>query len=958
MVLDPTHVPNETCMSNTASIPTSSPAFLDSAAADAGSSSGLVRSGRGPIEFAASNLEFAEAQLASYLLDRNSVSPDWRDYFDELKVVDSGLTAESMEVPFQAESIFRRSAGRVDPGASDAAILQERLEQLIRSFRVRGHIVAKIDPLNAERPRPAELDPAFYGFTEEHMDRRQMVTWMQTTYCRSIGVQYMHIDSLQVRQWLQDRMERTANRLKLSRAEQIRILERLSDAVVFEEFVQKKYVGAKSFSLEGAESLIPLLDMAIERAGSQGIDLCVLGMAHRGRLNVLANIMGKSPSKIFREFDDVDPQLKMGRGDVKYHLGYSSDRMTSSGQSVHLTLCFNPSHLEFVNPVALGRLRAKQERVADAEHRKSFCIQIHGDAAFAGEGVVQETLNLSELPGYQTGGTLHVIVNNQIGFTTSASEARSCTYATDVARMLQIPIFHVNGEDPEAVAQVVQLAMDFRQRFQRDVVIDMYCFRRRGHNEADEPAFTQPTMYQVIRARQTVFSSFLESLVSLREVTREEGLEIVARRGRVLEAELEEARKEGFKYLEDTGGGIWKGYFGGSARNADSPPTAVSAEKLRQVMTTIATPPVDFTPHPKVEAVLKARREMGAGEALFDWGGAELAALATLVSEGTRLRFSGQDVRRGTFSHRHAGLCDSKTGRSWIGLRDVAAKPELVEIYNSPLSEVGVLGFEYGYSLDCPDGLVLWEAQFGDFVNVAQVIIDQFIASAEDKWKRLSGLVMLLPHGMEGAGPEHSSARLERFLAMGADDNIQVTCPSTSSQYFHLLRRQANRWWKKPLIVMTPKSLLRSKDASSPITELTSGQFNEVLGDTKVVPEKTTRVLICSGKLYFELAAHREQLKRDDVAIVRLEQLYPFPAAALDEELSKYPASASCFWVQEEPRNQGAWGFLRMRFGERLLDKFPFRGISRPEAASPATGSATSHRIEQQNILKQAFELE
>jgi 2-oxoglutarate dehydrogenase E1 component len=375
-------------------------------------------------------------------------------------------------------------------------------------------------------------------------------------------------------------------------------------------------------------------------------------------------------------------------------------------------------------------------------------------------------------------------------------------------------------------------------------------------------------------------------------------------------------------------------------------------------MTTIATPPVDFTPHPKVEAVLKARREMGSGEALFDWGGAELAALATLVSEGTRLRFSGQDVRRGTFSHRHAGLYDSKTGRSWIGLRDVAAKPELVEIYNSPLSEVGVLGFEYGYSLDCPDGLVLWEAQFGDFVNVAQVIIDQFIASAEDKWKRLSGLVMLLPHGMEGAGPEHSSARLERFLAMGADDNIQVTCPSTSSQYFHLLRRQANRWWKKPLIVMTPKSLLRSKDASSPITELTSGQFYEVLGDTKVVPEKTTRVLICSGKLYFELAAYREQLKRDDVAIVRLEQLYPFPAAALDEELSKYPSSASCFWVQEEPRNQGAWGFLRMRFGERLLDKFPFRGISRPEAASPATGSATSHRIEQQNILKQAFELE
>ena len=962
-------------MSNSASIPTSAPPFLDSADADAHAPTpAALPRGRGRVDVGTQNLEFAETQLESYLRDRNSVSPDWRDYFDELKVADSGLTAEAMSAPFQAESIFRRtSGGRVDPSASDAAVLQERLEQLIRSYRVRGHIVAKIDPLNAERPRPAELDAEFYGFSEEHMDRqfstqwsggpdvrtlRQMLAWLQTTYCRSIGVQFMHIDSLPVRQWLEDRMERTANRLRLSRAEQLRILERLSDAVVFEEFVQKKYVGAKSFSLEGAESLIPLLDMAIERAGSQGIDLMVLGMAHRGRLNVLANIMGKSPSKIFREFDDVDPQLKMGRGDVKYHLGYSSDRMTSSGQSVHLTLCFNPSHLEFVNPVALGRLRAKQDRVKDLDRRKSCCILIHGDAAFAGEGVVQESLNLSELPGYQTGGTLHIIVNNQIGFTTSPSESRSCTYATDVARMLQIPIFHVNGEDPEAVAQVVQLAMDFRQRFQRDVIIDMYCFRRRGHNESDEPSFTQPTMYQVIRARQTVFNSFLDSLVSLREVSREEGLDIVARRAQILEAELQEARKEGFKYLEDTGAGMWKGYFGGLVRNADAPPTAVSAARLKAIMNALATPPVGFTPHPKVDAVLKLRREMGAGEALFDWGGAELAAFGTLVAEGTRLRFSGQDVRRGTFSHRHAGLYDSKTGQAWIGLREVAADPDLVEIYNSPLSEVGVLGFEYGYSLDCPDGLVVWEAQFGDFVNVAQVIIDQFIASAEDKWKRLSGLVMLLPHGMEGAGPEHSSARLERFLAMGADDNIQVVNPTTASQYFHLLRRQALRWWKKPLVVMSPKSLLRSRDAASPISELTDGTFREVLPDNTVNPEKVTRVLLCSGKLYYELAAQRDTLKRGDVAIVRIEQLYPFPVAALQEALAKYSPSASFFWVQEEPRNQGAWGFLRMRFGERLLDQYPFRGISRPEAASPATGSATSHKIEQQNILKQAFELE
>jgi 2-oxoglutarate dehydrogenase E1 component len=961
-------------MPKTTSLPSSAPAFLASSDSDTepGQQNG-VQSSRIPVQLGAQNLEFAESQLESYLLDRNSVSPDWRDYFDDLKVVDSGLTAESLHVPFQAGSIFRRStAVRVDPSTSDAVILQERLDQLIRSYRVRGHIIAKIDPLHGERPQPAELDPAFYGFTDEHMDRqfstqwaggpdartlREMLSSLQSTYCRSIGVQFMHIDSMQVRQWLQDRMERTANRLKLSRSEQIRILERLSDAVVFEEFVQKKYIGAKSFSLEGAESLIPLLDMAIERAGSQGTELIVLGMAHRGRLNVLANIMGKKPSKIFREFDDVDPQLKMGRGDVKYHLGYSTDRMTSSDQKVHLTLCFNPSHLEFVNPVALGRLRAKQDRSGDYERQKSCVILIHGDAAFAGEGVSQETLNLSELPGYQTGGTVHIIVNNQIGFTTSPSEARSCTYATDVARMLQIPIFHVNGEDPEAIAQVVHLAMDFRAKFHRDVIIDMYCFRRRGHNEGDEPAFTQPTMYKHIRSRQTVFNSFLDSLVTLREVTKEEGAEIVARRGQMLEEELLEARKDGFRYLEESGGGMWKGYYGGDWREADSPATAVPGDVIKKVMTTLTTPPDDFTPHPKVQSVLKSRFEMASGEKPFDWGGAEIAAMGTLVAAGTRLRFSGQDVRRGTFSHRHAALYDANDGHVWMGLKDLTSRPEHVEIFNSPLSEIGVLGFEYGYSLDCPDGLVMWEAQFGDFVNVAQVIIDQFIASAEDKWKRLSGIVLLLPHGMEGQGPEHSSARLERFLAMAAEDNIQVVNPTTPAQYFHMLRRQALRRWKKPLIVMTPKSLLRHKDAVSPFSELSHGEFHEVLPDATKSPDDVTRILLCSGKLYYDLASYREETKRDDVAIIRLEQLYPFPAHALEEALSKYSKKASLFWVQEEPRNMGAWGYLRTRFGERLLEQYPYRGICRPESASPATGSATSHKIEQQNILKQAFEL-
>lgn len=963
-------------MPNTTSSQTASPSFLESteAALSSDRDSGNIVAAKPRQEMGTQNLAFAESQLENYLRDRNSVSPDWRDYFDELNIADSGLTTDSLNVPFQPHSIFRHStAAGVDRSTSEALILQERLDQLIRNYRVRGHITARIDPLNAERPKPAELTPEFYGFTEEHMGLkfstqwaggpdtrtlREMLAWLQSTYCRSIGVQFMHIDGLQVREWLQDRMERTANHVKLSRAEQLRILERLSDAVVFEEFVQKKYVGAKSFSLEGAESLIPLLDMAIERAGSQGLDLVVLGMAHRGRLNVLANIMGKSPSKIFREFDDVDPQLKMGRGDVKYHLGYSSDRMTTSGQKIHLTLCFNPSHLECVNPVALGRLRAKQDRAGDTDRRRSCVILVHGDAAFAGEGVVQETLNLSELPGYQTGGTVHIIVNNQIGFTTSASEARSCTYATDVARMLQIPIFHVNGEDPGAVAQVVQLAMDFRAKFHRDVIIDMYCFRRRGHNEGDEPAFTQPAMYKLIRSRQTVFKSFLESLVSLREVTSEEGAEIVARRGQLLEAELLEARKEGFKYLEESGGGMWKDYFGGAWLKADVPPTAISGELLHRVMTAITTPPTAFTTHPKVELMLKSRREMAAGERPFDWGGAELAALGSLVAEGHRLRFSGQDVRRGTFSHRHAGLYDATDGQVWIGLQDLAARPDLVEIHNSPLSEVGVLGFEYGYSLDCPDGLVIWEAQFGDFVNVAQVIIDQFIASAEDKWNRLSGLVLLLPHGMEGQGPEHSSARLERFLAMSADDNIQVVNPTTPAQFFHLLRRQTLRRWKKPLVVMTPKSLLRHKEAVSSLTELTHGRFCDVIPDVLQSPEDVRRILLCSGKVYYDLAAYREEIKRDDVAIIRIEQLYPFPVRELEETLSKYSKSASLFWVQEEPRNMGAWGFLRTRFGERLLDQYPFRGICRPESASPATGSATSHKIEQQNILQQAFELE
>ena len=957
-------------MSPSSHQPAAAPAFLDSQTESVSTS----RS-RGPVsQLSIQSLAFIEQQYGVYLRDRNSVSPDWRDYFDEIHIGHEDVTPALLKTPFQRDSIFHRqgtSAG--ETATSETAILQERLDQLIRNYRVRGHIVSQIDPLQAARPEPPELDPAFYGFTEEHMSMEfstqwfggaecrtlgEILTWLQMTYCRSIGVQFMHIDSLQVRSWLRDRMERTGNRLRLSRDEQIRVLTRLSDAVMFEEFVQKKYVGAKSFSLEGAESLIPLLDLAIERAGSQGTDQIVLGMAHRGRLNVLANIMGKRPSHIFREFEDRDPQLQMGRGDVKYHLGYSSDWTTTAGHEVHLTLCFNPSHLEFVNPVALGRLRAKQDHLEDFERRRALGILIHGDAAFAGEGVAQETLNLSELCGYRTGGTLHIIVNNQIGFTTSPSEGRSCTYATDVARMLQIPIFHVNGEDPEAVAQVVQLAMDFREKFQRDVIIDMYCFRRRGHNEGDEPAFTQPTMYQRIRKQKTVFESYLESTLSLGELTREEADEIVARRAEILEDELEEARQEEFSFLTDSGGGSWKDFFGGPVSGADTVDTTVSAAELQRLVTTLCTPPAGFTPHSRLVRILQQRLQMGTGDLPFDWGMAELAALGSVVADGRQLRFSGQDVRRGTFSHRHAALHDSQDGRIWIGLQDLAARPEQVEIHNSPLSEIGVLGFEYGYSLDRPHGLTIWEAQFGDFVNVAQVIIDQFICSAEDKWKRLSGLVMLLPHGFEGQGPEHSSARLERFLTLAAEDNMQIAVPTTPAQHFHLLRRQSLRKWKKPLVVMTPKSLLRHKDAVSPAVAFTGGRFHEVLTDQSGTdPSGVKRILLCSGKIYYELESVRKESGRDDVAILSLEQLYPFPAAELQQELSAYGKYVPVLWIQEEPRNMGAWPSIRIRFGDSVFGSHALTGVTRAESASPATGSGRSHKIEQQAILKQALEI-
>jgi 2-oxoglutarate dehydrogenase E1 component len=751
-------------------------------------------------------------------------------------------------------------------------------------------------------------------------------------------------------------MEPTQNRLHLSRDEQVRIFTRLTDAVSFEEFIRKKFVGAKSFSLEGSESLIPLLDLAIEQAANQGLAEIVLGMAHRGRLNVLANIMGKHPSQIFREFADVDPDLFIGGGDVKYHLGHSTDWQTASGKPIHLSLCFNPSHLEYVNPVALGRVRAKQDRAGDETRARGMALLIHGDAAFAAQGIVQETLNLSQLPAFTVGGTLHVVVNNQLGFTTSAAEGRSTTYATDVAKLLQTPIFHVNGEDPEAVAQVVKLSMEFRQRFKRDVVIDMYGYRRLGHNEGDEPGFTQPLLYGAIQKRKPVREGYLEHLLTLGGLTVEEAGQIAVERQQLLEQELSKAQDAQYQRPSEARRREWANYLGGPEPR-EEPQTGVEKRRLTEWLLAQTRLPEDFHLHPKLKKLLEARKQMASGQQPLDWSAAEALALASVAAEGWRVRLSGQDTARGTFSQRHGVLHDYKDGHIYAPLQHVSAEQAPVEILNSPLSEAGVLGFEYGYSLDYPDGLILWEAQYGDFCNAAQVIVDQFITSAEDKWRRLSGLVLLLPHGFEGQGPEHSSARLERFLALAAENNIQVVYPTTPAQYYNCLRRQVVRRWRKPLVVMTPKVLLRHPKAVSSLEECAQGRFCRILPDALTrPPQDARRVILCSGKIYYELQKQREESRREQVAILRLEQLYPLDQEGLRSELSAYRPGTPVIWVQEEPENMGAWRYLRVQFGEKLFCNYPFSGIYRPASASPATGSASSHKKEQAQIIDGALD--
>ena len=913
-----------------------------------------------------SSLAFAEELYLEYLNDPDSVPEAWRAYFDEQPK--NGLVGRTSLVPaFGAFSVFNPPGGTAASSEADTD-LQYKMGMLIRNYRVRGHIMADLDPLGLahQEKMPVEMTPEFYDFTDADMERvvqsgtmagrslSEALERLKETYCRSIGVQFMHIDDFEVRDWLQQRMETSLNRLEMDREEQFRILTKLTDAVVFEDFIQKKYVGVKSFSLQGAESLIPMLDLAVDKAGEQGIDEIVFGMAHRGRLNVLANVIGKPPRQIFREFDDADAEEYFGRGDVKYHLGYSRDLTTSSGKKIHMSLSFNPSHLEFINPVVMGRVRAKQDRFGDEAHDRGLAVLIHGDAAFIGEGVVQETLNMSELPGYEIGGTLHVVLNNQLGFTTGPEQGRSSYYATDIAKMLQSPIFHVNGEDPEAVAQVVMLAMEFRAKFKRDVVIDLYAYRRFGHNESDEPAFTQPVMYNVIKKRDSVREGYLERLLAMNEISRDEADAIEEARREHLEQELEAARADDYETTYQAYEGVWDGYEGGADDDVPEVATGVAKEELSGLLETLTQVPGTFTPNSKIKRGMSNRLEMAQGEKPLDWAAGEALAFATLLTKGCHIRMSGQDVERGTFSHRHAVLHDAETDEHYTPLNHLADEQGRLDIVNSPLSETGVLGFEYGYSLDWPDGLVIWEAQYGDFVNAGQVIIDQFISSSEDKWRRLTGLVMLLPHGFEGSGPEHSSARLERFLQLCAEDNMQVMNLTTPAQIFHALRRQVLRKLRKPMIVMSPKSLLRHAKAVSSLEELAEGHFQQVIPDAEANPDKLERILLCSGKVYYDLLAKREEEERDDIALVRLEELYPVPMKQLGEALEPYPKDVPVVWVQEEPENMGAWRFLRSQWLLELAGH-EFSGVYRQASASPATGSGASHKLEQQNLLERAF---
>ena len=904
------------------------------------------------------NLPYLELLYKNYLSDPAAAGAEWSDFFSA--VSNNGAARES------APELSRDRAS--DDHTADAA-LSVKVASLIASYRNRGHCIAKIDPLGAVRLQPADLQPQFFGLDNDQdaalpnadglFDRgapltvREIVKRLKAIYCGSIGFEFMHIGDPKIRQWLVARIEGKNNGAAVSGEVKLRLLDRLTAATTFDEFIRSHFIGAKSFSLEGSETLVPLLDLIIDEVARQGVREIVFAMAHRGRLNVLTNVIGKSAADIFREFADAEPKAFIGRGDVKYHLGHSSDRVLANGAKIHLSLCFNPSHIGFIEPVALGRMRAKQDRCGDRRGEFGLTLLIHGDAGFVGEGITQECFNLSRLGGYSVGGALHIICNNQIGFTTLPAEGRSSFYASDVAKMLDVPIFHVNGEDLDAVVRCARLALEFRATFKRDVVIDLYGYRRLGHNETDEPKFTQPLLYNSIAERKPVRQLYLERLIQEGIATPAQAQEMNARARAHLDAELTRAHETQGTPAAEVPQGIWAGYSAGSGES-ELVATAVARDQLAHLLEAQCRLPEGFHAHAKIAQWLNARRAMARGERPLDWSAAESLAFASLATQGVRVRLSGQDSARGTFSQRHAILHDVENGRQYTPLQHVGENQAPVEIFNSPLSEAGVLGFDYGYSLDCPEGLVLWEAQFGDFANAAQVIIDQFIASAQTKWRRLSGLVLLLPHGLEGMGPEHSSARLERFLQLAADNNMRIVVPSTPAQYFHCLRRQVLGRRRAPLVIMTPKSLLRDSRASSTLDDCAEKSFHALIGQAPSA-DKTDRILLTSGKLSYELEQRRAHDHRDDVAIFRIEELYPLPMAKLEESLRRFRAGTTTIWVQEEPINMGAWRYLRATLGNDLFGHLPFSVLARPESPSPATGSAASHKLEQQQLIDAAM---
>ncbi len=915
-----------------------------------------------------SNLGFVEELYFAYLADPASVGPSWRAHFDRLPAAPaprpavappSAVTAFARRVPERAGTAL---AGAVTDG------FQFRVDRLVQAYREQGHLHARLDPLGLERRSGEAIAVEAFGLSEADLDRpvandaggggtrtlRELVDRLRETYCRTIGVELAHLHDRELRSWLEERMERARNHITLTPDTERFLLRKLTQAELFEQFLGTRFLGAKRFSLEGGEGLVPLLELVIDRAVGHGVKDVAIGMAHRGRLNVLANVVGKPARQIFAEFRDR--AIVAAGGDVKYHLGYQGEHATPEGAPVQVSLAFNPSHLEWINTVVQGKVRARQDRDHDTDRGRVLPVLVHGDAAFAGQGIVAESLNMALLSGYGVGGTLHVVVNNQVGFTTSPRDARSTFYATDVARMLQVPVFHVNGEDLEAIAQVVLLAIDFRQRFRSDAVIDLWCYRKYGHNEGDEPAFTQPLMYRAIARKPTLRATCAEGLVEKGVVSREdvEALAAEVRRG------LEEAYAASAAIAVSPGPPVLQGvkahYRGGSISGAASEvATAVEPRLLEEVGRAVTSLSPAFHVHPKIAKLLEARAEMAAGRRPVDWGMGEALAFGTLAWQGVRVRLSGQDVRRGTFSHRHAVLFDQQTGSGHSPLAHLRDGQGVVEVVDSPLSEAGVLGFEYGYSLEMPDGLTIWEAQFGDFVNAAQVIVDQFLSSSEAKWSRLSGLVLLLPHGMEGQGPEHSSARLERFLELSVDDNWQVMNLTTPAQLFHALRRQVLAPWRKPLVVMSPKSLLRHPQAVSPLSDFSAGRFQPFVVDAPEDPGEITRIVLCSGKMYYDLAAERARQGARHVAIVRVEQLYPLEADALLSVLSRHPEGTELIWAQEEPRNMGAWPFVNMHLTPRLGGRYPLACVSRPESASPAAGSATRHRLEQESLVNQAL---